>query len=253
VCRYDNKPYIVHRCQAKLFRPEDNAGRRPTRDTRLPMESRVFALFAEAISPPSVPGESASAVFARKYASGDWDAEGGSGSGSRGPMAVEYVERVAGLLRLSYRGKNFVDLGCGDGHVTRLLADMVPDSMVAAVDCYRPHIEWQQQTPDSGILWECLDLIEQRDLLPPAPVALLKDVLMHWPNALIVDWLAWAKTCGKWEWLIITNDRVQEDDDCPLGGYRGLDPAQYPLCEFGPIPVGEYAHKAIVLIDCRKV
>ena len=87
--------------------------------------------------------------------------------------------------------------------------------------------------------------------LPAGDVALVKDVLHHWPSALVRDWLEWARQCGKWKWLVLTQDRKQDRDgaDCPLGGYRALDPVLRPLREIpGLRRIGEYLHKAVLIL-----
>ncbi len=81
-------------------------------------------------------------------------------------------------------------------------------------------------------------------------MALVKDVLHHWPNRLILDWLAWARSCGKWRWIVCTQDRHQLADgqDCPLGGYRGLDLTMEPLRSQGLLPLCHYLYKSVLLL-----
>jgi hypothetical protein len=86
--------------------------------------------------------------------------------------------------------------------------------------------------------------------LPAGDAALLKDVLHHWPNRLVREWLSWARGCGKWRWVVCTQDAGQGADgqDCPLGGYRGLDPALGPLRDLGLVPLARYQHKGVLLL-----
>lgn len=50
VCRDRGKPFIVHRCQAKLFRPADANGKPPERCDTLPSEGRVFWHFTDLLA-----------------------------------------------------------------------------------------------------------------------------------------------------------------------------------------------------------
>jgi hypothetical protein len=51
----------------------------------------------------------------------------------------------------------------------------------------------------------------------------------------------------------VTNDRVQEAEDCRLGGYRGLSPSQKPLSDVpGMVKIADYLHKSVFLLDLRE-
>jgi hypothetical protein len=70
---------------------------------------------------------------------------------------------------------------------------------------------------------------------------------------MVVDWLRWARTCGKWKHLILTQDVQQPvpGTDCHLGGYRALDPRMEPLLPFKLRVVTKYLHKAVLLLDLQ--
>jgi len=70
------------------------------------------------------------------------------------------------------------------------------------------------------------------------------------PPTSAADWLTWARGCGKWRWLICTQDREQQADgqDCQLGGYRGLDPKMMPLRDLGLLPLCHYLNKSVLLL-----
>jgi hypothetical protein len=242
-CKVDGKSYVVHRCQSKLFPSPDPY---PSRNDLLPMEARVFELF----DPPPVPGSNATEVFGHIYANDAWNFAGEEQSkpGLRAEMNRPFVRFFNTLIEFS-QAKSVVDLGCGDGGITRQLVA----ETVHGVDCiYLNPGEYGNGNCDH---FHKLDLDADRDQLPAGDLAILKDVLHHWPNALILDWLAWARACGKWRWLVLVNDHRQDLDggDCTLGGYRGLNPALSPLKHVnGLVSLVNMGHKKVLLLKCDK-
>lgn len=235
ICRIDNKPLIVHRCGGKTWNLK-NARREP----HLPMEDKVWRFLEE----QSLGGTDAAEVFSRIYRDGRWGHGDASGGGSTAVEAAPYLEIVNGLIR-SERWSTVVDLACGDGAITsKLIADRV-----IGVDCYEPHLARLRQAEPLRE-WQTLDLDRDRERLPAGDVAFLKDVLHHWPERLVQEWVAWARASGKWRVLLLTSDLVQNQPDCVLGGYRGLDPDMEPMMSLGGQVVKRYLHKAIVRIKC---
>ncbi len=245
VCEVDGRALVVHRCRAKMLYPEDvppgdkECNRRLD---RLPGEARAWAHWEElSCSRP------AAEVFGRMYAAGAWAPGEASGVGSTPEPARPYLDVVNGLARVG-GWRRVVDLGCGDGCVaTRLEA---PE--VVGVDCHEPHLD-RLRNECPGREWLRLDLDRDRERLPDGDAALLKDVLHHWPNRLVRDWLAWARACGKWRWLVCTQDRTPAADgqDCPLGGFRALDPALAPLRGLGLTTLCQYGEKSVLLLPCE--
>lgn len=79
-------------------------------------------------------------------------------------------------------------------------------------------------------------------------------MLHHWPGELVLSWLAWARACGRWRWLVLSQDiqGAVDNADCFLGGYRALSHEVRPLSEVPELrPVARYAHKAMYLIECN--
>jgi SAM-dependent methyltransferase len=242
VCDAEGQPLVVHRCRSKMLSPEDV---RPTdvesnrRLARLPGEARAWTHWTALMA-----ARPAAEVFGRIYASGLWGPDQISGGGSTPQQAGPYLDVVNGLVRVS-GWRRVVDLGCGDGWVASRLA--APE--VVGVDCHAPHVNrLRREMP--GREWLHLDLDRDREQLSAGDAALLKDVLHHWPNRLVRDWLTWARRCGKWRWVVCTQDRGQgpNGQDCPLGGYRGLDPVREPLRGLGLVPLCHYLHKSVLLL-----
>jgi SAM-dependent methyltransferase len=231
-------PLVVHRCQAKLW------GTSQVRfDHGLPGESIVRELYNRQVIGTGSPAE----VFGRIYQLGMWGDGDSSGAGSSEQEARPFLNTLEFMRGLA-GWDSVVDLGCGDGRIARQL----PFDRIAGVDVHAPHIA-RLMREDARLDWFCLDLLEDRDRLPSADIAIVKDVLHHWPTSTIVEWLTWASSCGKWKWIFLVQDVHQKanDDDCILGGYRALHPMMKPLKEFRLQIVGEYLHKAILAMDCR--
>ena len=243
VCDLDDAPFVVHRSASKMLYPEDvPLGDRWSnrRLDRLPGEARAWAYWEELRS-----SRRAAEVFGGIYTSGLWGPCQSSGEGSTPPQARPYLDLINGLAKVS-GWRRAIDLGCGDGYITSRL--QVPE--VVGVDCHAPHVRrLREESP--GVQWVSLDLDRDRERLPAGDVALVKDVLHHWPNRLVRDWLTWARNCGKWRWVICTHGRNQQTDgqDCPLGGYRGLDRSMEPLRGLGLVPLCDYLLKSVLLLE----
>lgn len=231
---------VVHRVQAKWFGRADDI-----RADHLPCEAEAWALHRGEAAPP--PAARAAAVFSTAYQSGSWGHGDRSGGGSTPVEAQPYVDLVYALAQVG-SWCDAVDLGCGDGYVTtRLQFDEL-----SAVDVYEPHLT-KARLASPEIDWLVADLDADRERLPSSTVALLKDVLHHWPNTLVRGWLRWALHSGKWQWLLLTYDsnNALPGSDCELGGYRPLRwQMLLPSVDWEP-PVVHYLHKELVVLKCN--
>lgn len=228
-------PMIVHRCQGKIWSAADRA----QAARHLPKEDRVWH---HVRAREARRAADARTVFGQVYASGLWGHGTASGGGSTGREAAPYLAIVNELLRRE-GAKSVVDLGCGDG----LIAARIVGERVTGVDVHNPHLERLRRDLPSRT-WLEMDFDRDRESIPPADVWLVKDVFQHWPDALVRDWLCWARGAGRCKLLLVTNDRVQAQADPPLGGYRGLDPERPPLAELGFERVADYLHKSVLAL-----
>jgi hypothetical protein len=239
VCRLVGGPVIIHRCQGKLWRVSDiPPGRHgysgPT--YHLPREAEVWDILADVLDH----GGSPSDVFGQIYRCGLWGWGSGPGSDPQGE-AAEYI-RIISAMAIAGDWQTGVDAGCGDGRVARAIAQRC-DMRIVGVDCVSEVIGGpsERYTPQVGDITDV-------GALPSATVLMAKDVLHHWPTALVRRWLTEVIAAGRWRWLICTQDRHQHGArDTHLGGYRGLDPRAEPLVEFGWYSAIEYQHKAVCL------
>lgn len=242
VCGLDGRPIIVHRVRCKMLRvadvingPKEEHGY-PQYD--LPREREAYSHYAAALA-----DQRPADVFPHIYRAKLWGA-GGSGPGSNDEQSAPYVEWANAEAKR--RGwQSCVDVGCGDGRVARRLRfdpytglDVVP-SVVSDNRKRNPHRTWL--TAD----------VTQVDLIPSADVLLVKDVLHHWPSALIREWLTAVVAAKRWKAVVLCVDTATAaaGADCPLGGYRALAADLDPLRPFGFSTALRFAHKAILVRD----
>lgn len=231
-------PVVVHRAAKKLYLNQHGDW-----NDMLPKESEAKAIHQEI----SIGQGTARDAFRRVHSIGVWGPSNTSGGGGDQSIAIPYLHLLRGLVA-DQGWSTAVDAGSGDTRITRQL----PFSAIVAVDCFAPHIELAKTIPKVCQALD-IDLDTERDRIPAAQVLLIKDVLHHWPNRLVIDWLVWAMANGPWEWVIATNDFHQSapDADCALGGYRGLNPECRPLVDLSPVVVGYCGHKVTVAFRCR--
>ncbi len=237
VCSVGNVPMVVHRPQGKAWgEPSDK------RTTHLPGDGRFWA-HMDCYLYGSGPAEE---VFGRIYRRGLWGHGDASGGGSTIREAQPFLDLLNGLI-LTSGWRSVADLGSGDGVVTRGIQAL----WVTGVDCHLPHVE-RLQHEGPGMAWLHLDLDRDRESLPGADVGVLRDVLHHWPSALVASWLAWARASGKWKWLLLCQDAANAvaGADTPLGGYRPLRAGLAPLDMPGLRLLATLGGKDVYLLRC---
>lgn len=228
----DKKDFIVHRCQGKLF-PVNEIPEGKTSYTSpkygLPMESRVFQLLSESCKKQET---SSSIVFDSIYQKKLWG--NGSGSGSDQKHAKAYLDIINSEIK-NRNAKVIVDLGSGDGAI----AGQIMAQELRAIDCVKLN----------GFVRK-LDFYNEKEMIPDGDLYLMKDVLHHWSNNMIRNWLGWFIGNRKGV-LIACQDFHQhsDDDDCPIGGYRALRHTMSPLKKFRPVKIAEFFGKEVLLFN----
>jgi SAM-dependent methyltransferase len=221
--------------------PTDQLSNR--RVDRLPGEDRAWAHFNAMLAT-----RSAVDVFGRIHARSLSAQNQAFGNSCTPEHAQRYIDMANTLAQVG-EWRRVVDLGCGDGFIASRLS--APE--VVGVDCHEPHLSrLRREHPERE--WICLDLDRDRNALPHGDAALLKDVFHHWPNRLVREWLAWARTCGKWRWVIFTQDRPHsgEATDCPLGGFRGMDLDSEAFRDLGVCHLADYLNKSVLILQAKR-
>ena len=237
VCGMDGRDVIVHRCRGKMWRITDiPVGRRGYSGPayHLPREAEAWDILAQILRRDSDPGS----VFGAIYRCGLWGSGSGHGSDPNGE-AAEYVRLIAAMAAAA-DWRTAVDAGCGDGRVARAIAQT--GMHITGVDCVAS-VLGEASERYVPVVGDITDI----HALPPADVLLAKDVLHHWPTAMVQQWLRDIIASRRWRCIVMTQDRHQRATDCHLGGYRALNPSHPPLSDFGPWRTVEYAHKSLCI------
>jgi SAM-dependent methyltransferase len=244
-CQYGGKSYVVHRCQWKMFHLKDI----PTGKTRyaqsrhgsLPKEKEAFGHFVEYINKVDKdPAKSFENVYRKRL----WGK--GSGRGSTPEEGKPYADIINRMMR-EHGWFDVVDAGCGEG----VFCEWLEFGGYTGVDVWPEMIKRNRRKyPEHS--WSSGDIADINNL-SSGDVLLVKDVLMHWPNEKIRQFLADAIASKKWDAILCTQDNGQVFDgqDTFLGGWRPLNPEMAPLNEFKPVVVAEYLYKSILLFECQ--
>lgn len=170
--------------------------------------------------------------FSEIYARGEWHRTVGSGPGSDPGRVAPYLAILQEVLRREGVTR-VADLGCGDWTLSSLVdwsgVDYVGVEVVPEVveELNRRHAR-------PGVRFVRADLTAGP--LPEAELAIVKDVLQHWPNSLVAEFLPRLRCYPR---VLITNDRrcwrrswlppfrlcdhVTPNVDTGVGGYRPLE------------------------------
>ncbi|MGD0142845.1 MAG: class I SAM-dependent methyltransferase [Rhizomicrobium sp.] len=163
-------------------------------------------------------------VFNRIYSNDLW--RHGSGAGSTEKNTVSYRWFIQNFIR-SNNILSVVDIGCGDwqfsrlidwGHTKYLGLDVSDVVLANTTKFSRPGIEFRE-----------MDALT--DPLPTAELAIVKDVLQHWGND---DILNFIPKLSAFRMALITNSfhpagLQDKNKDIPTGGWRTVDLAAEPF------------------------
>lgn len=161
-------------------------------------------------------------VFSDIYSKDKW--AGGSGTGSSPENTAEYRALIERFVR-DHDITSVVDIGCGDWQFSRLIdwgeidylgLDTVPAVVRANRERFGPRFRF-----------ELLDV--SVDALPLADLAIMKDVLQHWPNDTV---RAFLPQLSAYRYVLVTNTVWPSEllnGDAPMGGYRPLDLRRAPF------------------------
>ena len=189
---------------------------------------RVF-VGAREIAPPSVKElyrrlvpRTMSESFRDIYLLDTWG--DGSGRGSTPDNTVAYREFLQKFLTL-HDIRTVVDLGCGDWRFSCLIDWSGIDYL--GIDAVPEVIERNARRHGERARFLCRDVSSCE--LPPADLALVKDVLQHWPSDVIRSFVSRLR---RYPYVLITNcsyEHAQLNGDIGMGGFRPLDLTREPF------------------------
>jgi hypothetical protein len=161
-------------------------------------------------------------IFTEIYDKNVW---GGSGGGSSPENTVEYRKLLQKFLK-ERNIKRVVDYGCGDWSFSHLInwsgIDYIGYDIVESV-IQKNEVKHGKENIRFRSSMAGLDF---GDLL------ILKDVMQHWANKDIIEFIPLAKVAFKY--ILITNTIGTSENDILPGDCRGLSAKLYPLKEFNP-------------------
>jgi SAM-dependent methyltransferase len=156
--------------------------------------------------------------FEEIYATGEWGI--GSGDGSDASENSGYVQFLQRFLK-ERNIKSVVDLGCGDWQTSRFVD--WSGIHYQGFDLVRPVIE-QNIANFSRPGVEFAVFSGNFSDLPQADLLIVKDVLQHWSNDAVRNFLP---TLKRYPYSLVTNcifsHGVTANNDIPDGGFRRLD------------------------------
>lgn len=218
-----DNPVIVHRCQGKLYAPQDiPAGK--TKYTNpcyaIPREAELFGHFAEVVNKRPLPDTD---IFNVIYARQLWGA--GSGSGSTLKEARPFLDFLNPLIQSKGYTK-LVDAGCGDGVLANLYQVREYVGYDASTDIIA---QVRKKFPSKSFV--PLDILKGFDKMDSGDVLVCKDVLHHQPNGWVRAFLAALIESKRYKCVVFVYDTRGAilGADCHTGGYRALSADLPPL------------------------
>jgi SAM-dependent methyltransferase len=162
------------------------------------------------------------AAFTSVYERAEW--AGGSGPGSGEAETAIWRPFLARYMAAN-DVRSVLDLGCGDWQSTRLIDWAGLGIAYHGIDVVPKVIDGcREKYAGPGITFRCADITACP--LPGAELVIVKEVLQHWPNAVIAAFrrrLSWRRALLVNDWAPIGNP------DIDAGGYRPLDLAAPPF------------------------
>jgi SAM-dependent methyltransferase len=167
-------------------------------------------------------------VFSAIYRDNRWDEGSGPGSSAEATRAYRhFIEQFIHNNRI----RSVVDVGCGDWRFSRYVPwDGVQYTGVEVV----PEVveSNRRRFGSDNVRFVCADA--RASAPPSADLLLMKDVLQHWSNADVTDFLPHL---ARFPFALVTNttNRVAVNRDCATGAYRYLDLTRPPFSLDGTV------------------
>ena len=169
--------------------------------------------------------ESTQNIFTRIYKLDSWAL--GSGPGSLATANRPLIRLVESFIREN-SVKSIVDFGCGDWQYMSDIDihgadytgfDVVDEVLLWNRQLYsRPNVRFERSPSDP-------------EVLPPADLLLVKDVLIHLPNAFVSRLI--ACTTSKYKFILAVNNRTNSTSeyniDIQPGSFRPIDLSRPPF------------------------
>jgi hypothetical protein len=179
--------------------------------------------------------------------------KGSSGFGSEIDFNQDYIKFLKNWIK-NNSIKSIVDLGCGDFKCGKLIYDNLPIKYTG-YDAYKAIIDYHNENNSNDkYIFKHLDFFKYKESIESADVCILKDVLQHWKNQDIYEFLDYILQSKRFKWILICNCAFQEKDnqDIVNGDFRPLNYNMFPLKQYNPKLIFTYHTKEICLIYNEK-
>tara|TARA_B110000211_G_scaffold234328_1_gene303536 strand:+ start:1604 stop:2215 length:612 start_codon:yes stop_codon:yes gene_type:complete len=192
-------------------------------------------------------------TFTEIYNNNLWGGDSGNGVGN----SITYNTSYINFLREFITDNNIrtvSDFGCGDFGCGNLIYEDL-DITYQGYDVYQKYInDLNDKYMTSKFTFTHLDCFNNKELLMPADLCIIKDVLQHWSLLKIYIFMDYLTQANKFKYILIINDAGQKKDNTDVadGQYRALDSDHYPLKRYKAIKQGYYKTKEVSLIKVQE-
>jgi hypothetical protein len=202
-------------------------------------------------------------IFTLIYENNEWGDnnlkyEGSSGLGS----SIEYnknnyIPFIRSFIE-KFKIKTIVDLGCGDFRIGLTLYDKLNINYVG-YDAYEGVINFNKdkykEHENFHFIHSDFSAKIYRGDLKEADLCIIKDVLQHWPNNHIIEFMDFITKSKKYKYILIINcwnttpqNTVEYRKDITIGDFSSLSATRYPLNKYGGEILYTWDTKEISLI-----
>ena len=202
-------------------------------------------------------------IFTLIYETNEWGDnnnpiyEGSSGWGS----SIEYnknnyIPFIRSFID-KFNIKTIVDLGCGDFRIGKLLYQNL-DIEYTGYDAYEGVINFNKdkykEHKNFHFIHSDFGAKEYREDLKEADLCIIKDVLQHWPNNYIIEFMDFITKSTKYKYILITNcwnttpENTKYRKDIKIGEFSDLSATRYPLNKYGGKIIYRWDTKEVSLI-----
>lgn len=174
---------------------------------------------------------------------------GGSGKGSTLFYNKNFIFFLEDFIK-EKSIKSVIDLGCGDWEFSQYINW---NCEYLGIDCVETVVQSNiENYQTDSIKFEHGDIFSDRTILDKqCDLIILKDVLQHWDNLNIIDFINDIISRKKYKYILIINGKGHSEDRNINNRYMyaKLDADNYPLNLWNPKVVLNYRFKQVSLIE----
>lgn len=174
--------------------------------------------------------------------------KGNSGGGSSVDFNKDYITFLRRFIQ-QQNIKSVVDLGCGDWRCGKAIYEDLSCSYVG-YDIYDTMIKSHNETyKDPRWKFEVMNCFADLEHMEKADLLIVKDVLQHWTDKEVSDFMEYQTTAKQYKYILITNCSFRMPHVLlNAGGWRTL-PKDHPLlAKYNLLEVFTYSTKSVLLM-----